>query len=54
MVGEQHLGLDDVGGTNQLLRGHSIGLVARQESDVNVLDFSHLGNVFGVAGNVNP
>ena len=53
VIGEQHLGLDDAGGTHQLVRRHRVGLVAGQESNVDVLDVLHLGNVLRVARNID-
>ena len=38
VIREHHLGLDDFRSINQLLLGHRVGLVARQESYVDVLD----------------
>ena len=53
MVGEQHFRLDDPRRIDQLLNRHGVGLVAGQESNIDILDVSHLGNVFSVAGNVD-
>ena len=38
VIWEHHLGLDDLRSLNQLVRCHRVGLVARQESYVDVLD----------------
>ena len=53
VVGEEHLGLDGLGGTYQLVDGHGVGLVAGQEGDVDVFQLCHLGDVLGVAGDVD-
>lgn len=38
VIREHHLGLDSLCGLNQLVWSHGVGLVAGQESDVDVLD----------------
>ena len=53
VVGEEHLGLDDLRSVDTLFDGHRVGLVAGQESHVDVLDVSHLRDVLCVAGNVD-
>ena len=53
VIGEEHLGLDDLCGVGSLFDGHRIRLVAGQESDVDVLDIGHLGDVLGVACDVD-
>ena len=53
VIGEEHVRFDDFCGTNQLVGGHGVGLVAGQEGDVDVFDVGHFGNVFGVAGNID-
>lgn len=53
VIREQHPGAYHFGGMYQLLRGHRVGLVAGQEGDVDVLDGLHLGDVLGVAGDVD-
>ena len=54
MIREEHFRTDDFGNFDHLLRRHRVWLIARQESDVDVLDICHLRNIFRVAGNVNP
>ena len=53
VVRDEDLGLDHLGGMDALVHSHRVGLVDRKESDVNVLDISHLRDVFRVAGNVD-
>lgn len=38
VIREHHLGLDSLCSLNQLVWSHGVGLVAGQESDVDVLD----------------
>ena len=53
MVGEEHLRRDGAGSLYQLVDSHRVGLVARQESDVDVLQVGHLRDVLCVASNVD-
>ena len=53
MIGEEHLGLDDLGNLDHLVYSHRVGLVAGQEGHVDILDVCHLGDVLGVASNVD-
>ena len=53
MIGEEHLRLDDACRLDELVGCHRVGLVARQEGDVDVVDVSHLGNVLRVSGYVD-
>ncbi len=53
VVGEEHLGFDDLRGIDTLIYGHGVGLVAGQEGDVDVLQLCHLRDVLGVAGDVD-
>ena len=53
MVGEEHLRRDGAGSLYQLVDSHRVGLVARQESDVDVLQVGHLRDVLRVSGNVD-
>ena len=53
MVGEEYLRLDGLCCLDQLVGGHGVGLVAGEESDVDVLDGCHLGNVLGITGDVD-
>ena len=53
VIWEQHLGLDGPRCLNQLLRWHRVGLVARQESDVDILDILHLRNVLRITGDID-
>ena len=54
MVWEKDLRVYSLRGFGGLLRRHCVGLVAGQEGHVDVLDILHLGDVFGVAGDVDP
>ena len=53
MVGEQHFRLDHPCGVDELLGSHGVRLIAREEGDVNVFDFSHFRDVLGVGGDVD-
>ena len=53
VVGEEHLGFDDLCGVDTLVDRHRVGLVAGQEGHVDVLDVCHLRNVLGVACDVD-
>ena len=53
VIREQHFWLDHLSCTHQLLRRHRIRLVARQESNVDILDLRHLGNILGIASNID-
>ena len=53
VVGEEDAGTDDLGGVDQLFDGHGVGLVAREEGDVDVFELGHLGDVLSVASNVD-
>lgn len=53
MVREQHFRLDYPCGIYKLLYRHGVRLVARQKSDVNVLDVSHFRYVLGVTGDID-
>ena len=53
VIGEEHLGFDDLRGVGCLFDGHRIGLVAGQEGDGDVLDIGHLGDVLRVACDVD-
>ena len=53
MVGEQHFRLDDSRCVDTLIDGHRVGLVARQEGDVDILQVGHLGDVLRIAGDVD-
>ena len=54
MVRHQGLGRNDLGCFHGLLNGHRIGLVHRQECQVNLSgELFHLGDYLGVAGHVN-
>ena len=52
VVGDEHLGLEHVGGVNALIRGHCVRLVDREESQVNVFEISHFGDILRVSGGV--
>ena len=53
MIGEQHLWFDDACGMNKLVHRHGVRLVARQEGNVNVFEFSHFGDVLGISGDID-
>ena len=53
VIGEEHLRLDDACRLDELVGCHRVGLVARQEGDVDVVDVSHLGDVLRVSGDVD-
>ena len=55
VVGEDDAGADDARGADELLGRHGVGLVAGQEGDVDadVVELFHLGDVLGVAGDVD-
>ena len=53
MVRDEDLGLEDLGGMDALVHGHRVGLVDREESDVNILDIGHLRDVFRVTGDID-
>ena len=53
MVREQHFRPDHPRCVNKLFDRHGVGLIARHEGDINVFDFGHLRNVFGVACDVD-
>ena len=53
MIWEQHLRLDGSRSLNQLFWCHRVGLVARQECDVDVLDVLHLRNVLRITGDID-
>ena len=53
VIGEEYLGRDGPCGLHQLIDSHRVGLVARQEGDVDILQVGHLGDVLCVAGDVD-
>ena len=53
VIGVKDFGLDALCGAGELCRGHRVGLVAREECDIDVADAVHLGYIFGVASNIN-
>ena len=53
VVGEEDAGTDEAGGTEELVGCHGVGLVAGEKGDVDVVEVCHLGDVLGVAGNVD-
>ena len=53
VIWEEHTRLNDFGSTDELLRSHGVGLVARQECDIDVLNVGHLGDVLCVASDID-
>ena len=53
VVRDEDLGGDGLGSGDALVHSHRKGLVHREEGDVNVFQVRHLGDVFGVAGDVD-
>ena len=53
VIGEEHLGLDDLGSIDHLIDRHRVGLVAGQEGNVDVLQVGHLGDVLGITSDVD-
>ena len=54
VVWKQHLWLYNLRSVYKLLWCHRIRLIAWQESDVNVFNICHFGDVFSVSSNINP
>ena len=54
MVWDEDFRRESLGSGDALLRGHCIRLIDREEGEVDVSEIGHLGDVFGVAGDVNP
>ena len=53
MVGVEGLGLDEVGGFDELFVGHRVGEVLGQEGQVDLRKVLHGGNRFRVAGQID-
>ena len=53
VIREEHLGLDGLGCLHQLIDSHGVGLIARQESNVDILDGFHLWDILCIASNVD-
>lgn len=54
VIRKKHFRTNDFGGSDKLLRRHRIRLIARQESDIHVLNCFHFGNILSVTCNINP
>ena len=54
MVGDQGAGLEGHRGLDALGGGHRVGLVGREEGDVDGAEGMHLLDVFRVAGHIDP
>ena len=53
MVGDEDLGAEGEGGGGGLFGRHGVGEVAGEEGEVDIAEGGHLGDVFGVAGDVD-
>ena len=53
MVGVEHTWFDAFGGIHQLLWSHGVGLVAGQESNVDLAHLVHLGDVLSIASHID-
>ena len=54
VIREQHFWLDSPSSVDKLFDCHGVGLVARQEGNIDVLDVCHFGDILSVACDVDP
>ena len=53
MVGEENLRLNDPCSVDTLMDSHCVGLVTRQEGNVDILQVGHLGDILRIASDVD-